>query len=89
MNEAVSAAAAGLALLAVLIGGAVIAFTGNARVGLATAVDLLLAAGLVHLAVADAWPSIAAAAGILMIRSLLLSGVKPNRPSVAVGGDAR
>jgi hypothetical protein len=89
MSEVVSAAAAVLTMLAVLVGGAAIAFTRDARVGLAPAVDLLLAAGLLHLAVADDWPSIAAAAGILAIRSLLLSGVKPIPTSRVVVGGAR
>jgi hypothetical protein len=89
MSEVVSAAAAGLAMLAVLIGGAVIAFTGNARVGLATAIDVLLAAGLLRLAVADDWPTIAAAAGILAVRSLLLFGLRsPRTPASGLGGDA-
>jgi hypothetical protein len=90
MNEVVSAAAAALATLAVLIGGTAIAFTRNVRAGLAPAIELLLAAGLLHLAVADDWRSIAAAAATLTIRSLLLSGVKPIATStVVVDGDAR
>jgi hypothetical protein len=76
MSEVVSAAAAALAMLAVLIGGSVIATTRNVRAGMAAAVDLLLAAGLLQLAVADDWLSIAAAAAILVVRALLPFGLR-------------
>jgi hypothetical protein len=76
MSEVVSAAAAVLAMLAVLIGGSVIALTRNVRAGMAAAVDLLLTAGLLHLTVADDWPSIAAAAAILLLRALLPFGLR-------------
>lgn len=68
--EWVSAVATVVTGLAVLLGTLTVLVTRSPRTGLAVFLDLLLAAGLLRLAVADSWRSIGTAAVVVAIRKV-------------------
>jgi hypothetical protein len=68
---------------ALLVGGLVLAATRSGRAALPVFLDLLLAAGLLRLAVADTWQAIAGAAGVIAVRKLAVSALAPPVPRQA------
>lgn len=64
-----------LVAAAILLGAAVLASARSVRAALGVFLDLLLAAGLLRLAVASTWDAIAAAAAIVVVRKLAVSSL--------------
>jgi len=60
---------------AVLLATAVLVATRSVRVALPVLLDLLLAAGLLRLAIVDTWNAIAVAAAVVVIRKLAVAGL--------------
>lgn len=76
MDEAVVHVASGLSVLAALIGLAAVTSARSLRVGVPVALDLLLAAGLLRLTVADTWALIGGAAAVVLVRKLVVVGLR-------------
>lgn len=70
--RAVSLLLGGAAILAL---AAAVVGTGRWRDGMRMALDLLVAAGLVRLAVADTWEVIAGAGAVVVVRHLVAFGL--------------
>jgi hypothetical protein len=68
----VAAAGVVMAVVAGLVMGRLLA-------GLPLLLDLMLAAGLLRLAVATQWPALISAAAIIVIRKLVLAGLRQSR----------
>lgn len=62
--------------LAVVLGALTLASTRHLRTALAVTLELLLAAGLLRLATAEAWSAIGAAAGLVAVRMVAATGLR-------------
>jgi hypothetical protein len=69
-----AAAAAAVGTAAVLCGAGVLLVTWSVRAALPVFLDLLLAAGLLRLAVTDSWTAIGSAAAVV-VRKLAVAGI--------------
>ena len=78
-----------LVAAAMLLGAAVLASSRSVRAALGVFLDLLLAAGLLRLAVASTWDAIAAAAAIVVIRKLAVSSLTRSLPLPRLGPTVR
>ncbi len=79
----VTAAGSGIAAVAVLCGAAVLLATRLVRVALPVLLDLLLAAGLLRLALADSWTAIGTAAAVVALRKVAVAGLTRRCASTA------
>ena len=70
-----------VALASVAVSGLVLIRTRRLAVALPVLLDLLLAAGLLRLSAVASWHAIAAAAGIVAIRTVVSSGLRATRRS--------
>lgn len=75
MSSVVALAAPGTALLGLLSAVAALVVTRRPVLGLGILLDFLLAAGLLRLSVAHSWTAIAAAAGVVAVRRLIVHGL--------------
>lgn len=73
-NDVLLAASTSLAGLAAVLGVLAVVSSASPRAGLGVFLDLVLAAGLLRLAVADTWGAIAVAAGVVAVRELAVTG---------------
>jgi hypothetical protein len=78
VTEVFDAAATLVAGSAVVIGTLVLLVTRRMSVALPILLELLLAAGLLHLAVADTWTAIVTAAVIVAVRHVVVAGLRAN-----------
>lgn len=76
MTELVLSAAGLVAAAAVLLGAAVLAATRQLSPATGVTLELLLAAGLLHLAVVETWTAIATAALIVAVRQVVVAGLR-------------
>lgn len=81
MTGALLLAAALTVLLGVLAGAVVLVTARRPALALGLLTDFLLAAGLLRLAVARDWSAVAAAAGIVLVRHLVMAGVRAGTES--------
>ena len=86
MTSALVTASTLLAGVAVWLGVLTVAATRSLRTGLAVALDLLLAAGLLRLAVVTTWQSIAGASAVVLIRRLAMARLSFRTTATAGSG---
>lgn len=79
-----------LAAAGILLGGLALAATRRVQVALGILLDLLLAAGLLRLVLADRWSAIATAAALVVIRKVVVLGLSaaesPGAATTSAGG---
>lgn len=86
--ELVGALVVVLTAAALVAAGAVLLTTHRPVVALAVLLDLLLAAGLLRLAVPPTWTSLASAAAIVGLRKLISAGLRAGRRARGSGSPA-
>lgn len=81
LDSVLEAAATLVGAAALLFGGLALLITRSVRAALPVFLDLLLAAGLLRLAMADTWQAIASAAFVVGIRKLVVMGLADRAPA--------
>lgn len=80
MTAVLLLASRSLAAAGILLGGLALAATRRVHVALGILLDLLLAAGLLRLVLADTWSAIATAAALVAIRKVVVLGMSDAAP---------
>lgn len=76
MTELILSTATLIAAAAMLIGAAVLLTTRQLSPAIGVGLELLLAAGLLHLAVVETWTAIITAALIVAVRQVVVAGLR-------------
>lgn len=71
-----------LSAAALVLGSLVLVASRSPRTALGIFLDLLLAAALLRLAVADSWSAIAAAAAVVAVRKLVVAALTADSPRI-------
>jgi hypothetical protein len=79
MTAAVSGAVPLLVAAALFLALGVLGTTRSVPAALGVLLDLLLAAGLLHLLVVDSWPAIGSVALVVLVRKLAMVGIRFGR----------